>query len=317
MKKLLAILIALTLMLSCLSVTAMAESYKTKLLNTNITLPKQMALVNEEKLADGSGVELTFTVKGQDDAAIYTDIKKIKEYKGYTMGTLPEEERDSWTEYYYEYYPVNASAGLLPSKDGKGDSLYCYCGQGEDGGSLLVYASLKDGVYVCSYCISEAEGISKVTMQATLEALNAANAAVFKTSSAGKAAVGTTAGRSPAPVFRHDDYDTLILFLLLEEDDEAPDLYDDETFDFEYVEMFEEENWDDEESGWGDLDDAGFDWDLDGSDWSDDVSGFGDWSDDAGGFDDWGNDAGGYDAGGFEDYGGYDDYGGDWGGDDW
>ena len=315
MKKLSALAICLMLMLSCLSGTAMADSYKSKLLKTNIALPKQMSIVNEEKLADGSGVEFTFSVMGQDNATIYTDVQKMKDYKGYTMNTLPEEVTGSWTEYYYTYYPENATAGLLPSKDGKGDALYCYCGQSADGGSLLVYSSLKDEVYVCSYCISEAEGMAKITMQATLEALNAVNAAVFKPSPAGKAAAAGTAsrvgGKSPAPVFSHNDYDTLILFLILDDDDEAPDLYDDADFDFEYVEQFEEET-DDADFDWdaiGDADDAGFDldWDLDGGDWSSDAGDFGS--------DDGGYDAGGYDAGGYD--GGYVDYGGDWGGDDW
>ena len=314
MKKLLALVTCLMLMLSCLSGTAMADSYKSKLLKTNIALPKQMSIVNEEKLTDGSGVEFTISINGQDNATIYTDVQKIKDYKGYTMNTLPEEVKDSWTEYYYEYYPENATAGLLPSKDGKGDALYCYCGQSADGGSLLVYSSLKDEVYVCSYCISEAEGMARITMQATLEVLNAVNAAVFKTSPAGRAAAGTAGrvgGKSPAPVFSHNDYDTLILFLLLDDDDEASDLYDDEDFDFEYVEPFSEET-DDADFDWdeiGDADAAGFDldWDLGGGDWPYDAGDTG--------YDDGNYDAGSYDAGGYD--GGYVDYGGDWGGDDW
>ena len=52
MKKLLALVTCLMLMLSCLSGTAMADSYKSKLLKTNIALPKQMSIVNEEKLTE-------------------------------------------------------------------------------------------------------------------------------------------------------------------------------------------------------------------------------------------------------------------------
>ena len=123
MKKLLALVIVLALVLSCLPGTAMAEKYKSDLLKKTISLPSQMTLVNEEKLEDGS-VELTIQVRNQPDL-IYITVEKVKEFKGYTVATLPDEQLDAWTEYYYEYYPENAGAGRLGSNNGKGDALYC------------------------------------------------------------------------------------------------------------------------------------------------------------------------------------------------
>lgn len=300
MKRFLAILLCLILTLSCLSGTAMAQGYKSKLLKKTINLPGKMALVGEEQLADGNGVEFTFSVKNQPNVTIYTDVQLIEDFKGYTMAKLPDEVLDSWTEYYYQYYPENASAGRLPSNDKKGDDLYCYCGQGKDGGSILVYMSLRDQICVSSYCISADEGMSKLAMQATLEALNAVNVTVAKTAS------GSSGGSKSAPVYSHNNYDVLIVFLLLE-DDEDVDLYEDEDFDFDYddwdedldedlddedVDPDDEDLYDEDDDNDGDYDDGSYD---DGSDYDD------------GGYDD-----SGYDDGGYEDYGGYDDGGDDW-----
>ena len=273
MKKILAVLLVLALMLACLPGAAMAEGYKSKLLKKTIQLPGRISLAEEEKLEDGSGVQLTFSLKDQPNIGIYASVQLIKEYKGYTMNTLPENVVDGWTNYYYEYYPENAVAGLLPPDSGKGDSLYCYCGQGADGGSLAVYASLQDQVFVCATCVSEENGLPKIAMQATLEVLNAVNAAVVKS------AAGSN-GKAAAPVYSHNDYDVLFVFLLLEDDDDELDLYADDDFDFDYADY--------DEDGW---DDGSYD---------------GDYGDYDGGYEDYGD----YD-GGYEDYGDYDD-GGDW-----
>ena len=182
MKKVLALIISLALVLSCLPGAAVAEKYKSNLLKKTLKLPSKMALVDEQKLEDGS-VQLAIAIETQPDAMIYTTVKKVKEFKGYTMSTLPDEQLNAWTEYYYQYYPENASAGRLPSSSGAGDTLYCYCGQNAEGGSILVYASVKDKIFVSSYCVA-AGGFSKATMQGALEALNAVNAAFGKSASA-------------------------------------------------------------------------------------------------------------------------------------
>ncbi len=294
MKKLLAMLIALTLALSCLSGTAMAEGYKSRLLKKTIRLPSKMALVDEVKLDDGSGVEFTFSVEGQPDASIYVDAQNIKEFKGYTMAKLPDEVLDSWTENYYQYYPENATAGRLPSDDKKGDELYCYCGQGTEDGSILVYTSVQDELCVTSYCISESVNMSKLAMEATLEALNAVNAAIAKNNASGSQA---------APVYNHKNYDVEYFFLILldEDDDDDLDLYDDDDdFDFDYDDW---DDWDDDYDDYDDLDD--YDYDDDYDDGYDDYEDYGDYDD--GGYEDYGD----YDDGGYEDYGDYDD-GGDW-----
>ena len=219
MKKLLALIISLTLVLSCLPGAAMAEKYKSKLLNKTIKLPSKLALVDEQQLDDGS-VQLIIGVETQPDAAIYTTVQMVEGFDGYTMSTLPDEQLNAWTEYYYQYYPENASAGRLPSNSGAGDTLYMYCGQSADGSGILVYASVKGSLFVSSYCVA-AGGFSKATMQGTLEALNAVNVAFGKSASGGSVS---------DYVFDHNDYDVVVPFLLLEDDD--VDLYEDEIFVF-------------------------------------------------------------------------------------
>ena len=88
MKKLLALILSLTLVFSCLPGAAMAEKYKSNLLKKTIKLPSKLVLLDEQKQQDG-GVQLTIGVETQPDAAIYTTVKKVKEFKGYTMATLP------------------------------------------------------------------------------------------------------------------------------------------------------------------------------------------------------------------------------------
>ena len=308
MKKLLALIISLTLVLSCLPGTAAAEKYKSNLLKKTIKLPSKLVLVDEQKQDDGS-VQLTIAVETQPDAMICTKVQKVKDFKGYTVSTLPDEQLDAWTEYYYQYYPENASAGRLPSNSGAGDTLYMYCGQSADGESILVYASVKDQIFVSSYCVA-AGGFSKATMQGTLEALNAVNAAFGKSASA-------SGGKVSDYVFSHNDYDAVVVFLLL--DDGDIDLYEDE-YDFEW----DDDDWDDYDD-WDDDwdDDDGEDWDDDGDDDDDDWDNDGDddddgWDNDDGDDDDWGSDDdvddyGGYD-GGYDDYSDYDDGGYDDGG---
>ena len=220
MRKMLALIIALTLVLSCLPGAAVAEKYKSDLLKKTIRLPGKLVLVDEQKLEDGS-VQLAIAIESQPDAMIYTRVQKVKEFKGYTVSTLPDEQLNAWTEYYYQYYPENAEAGLLPSNSGTGDALYCYCGQNADGGSILAYASVKNQIYVSSYCVSAEGGFSKATMQGALEAMNAVNAAFGKSASGGKAS---------DYVFDHSDYDVVVVFLLIDDDDDV-DLYDDDDFD--------------------------------------------------------------------------------------
>ncbi len=278
MKKLLALIIALTLVLSCLPGAAMAEKYKSNLLKKTIKLPGKLALLDEQMLDDG-GVQLIIGVETQPDAAIYTTVRIVEGFDGYTMSTLPDEQLNAWTEYYYQYYPENASAGRLPSNSGNGDALYCYYGQNEDGGSILVYASVRGALFVSSYCTA-AGGFSKATMQGTLEALNAVNAAFGKSSSGGVYDY----------VFDHNDYDVVVAFLLLDDDD--IDLYEDDDFDWDDDDWDEDDDWDDDDDDDWD-DDDGDDWDSD--DDSDDYSGYDD------------GDDGDYDDGDYDD-GGYDDY---------
>ena len=292
MKKLLALIISLTLALSCLPGAAMAEKYKSNLLKKTIKLPSKLALVDEQKLDDGS-VQLTIAIETQPDAMIYTKVQKVKEFKGYTISTLPDEQLNAWTEYYYQYYPENASAGRLSSNSGNGDTLYCYCGQSADGGSILVYASVKNQIFVSSYCVA-AGGFSKATMQGTLEALNAVNAAF------GKSASGSASGATASDfVFDHDDYEAVVVFLLLDDDD--IDLYDDDDFDWD--DEWDDDDWDDDD--WDDDDDDDDDWDDDDDDddgdWDDDDDDSDDWDNDDDDSSDWDSDDG------LDDYSGYDD----------
>ena len=299
MKKLLALIISLALVLSCLPGAAMAEKYKSNLLKKTLKLPSKMALVDEQKLEDGS-VQLAIAIETQPDAMIYTTVKKAKEFKGYTMSTLPDEQLNAWTEYYYQYYPENASAGRLPSNSGAGDTLYMYCGQSSDGGSILVYASVKGQIFVSSYCVA-AGGFSKATMQGTLEALNAVNAAF------GKSSASATGGSVSDYVFSHDDYDVVVVFFLLDDDD--IDLYEDDDFDWDDDDWDDDddEDWDDDEDDDWDIDDDDDDddWDTDDDDW--DTGDDDDWDtgDDYSGYeDDAGEDYSGYEDGGDEDYSG-------------
>lgn len=290
MKKLLALIISLTLVLSCLPGAAMAEKYKSSLLNKTIKLPSKLALLDEQQMDDGS-VQLIIGVETQPDAAIYTTVQMVEGFDGYTMSTLPDEQLNAWTEYYYQYYPENASAGRLPSNSGAGDTLYMYCGQSADGGSILVYASVKGQLFVSSYCVA-AGGFSKATMQGTLEALNAVNAAF------GKSVSGSTVYDY---VFDHDDYDVVVVFLLL--DDEDIDLYEDDDFEWD------DDDWDDDDDD--DEDDEDED-DGEAEDWNnDDEEDNGDDDDttDLDSDDDAGEDCSGYEDGGDEDYSGDEDSG--------
>ncbi|MBR4539324.1 MAG: hypothetical protein IKO52_10830 [Clostridia bacterium] len=292
MKKLLALIISLTLVLSCLPGAAMAEKYKSNLLDKTIKLPSKLALLDEQLMDDG-GVKLIIGVETQPDAAIYTTVQIVEGFDGYTMSTLPDEQLDAWTEYYYQYYPENASAGRLPSNSGNGDTLYMYCGQSADGASILVYASVKGSLFVSSYCVA-AGGFSKATMQGTLEALNAVNAAF------GKAVSGSTVYDY---VFDHDDYDVVVAFLLL--DDEDIDLYEDDDFDWDDDDWDEDDDDDEDDEDEDDGEDD--DWDNDGEDDNDgdNDDDDGDWDSD----DDAGDDNSGDEDGGDEDYSGDEDSG--------
>lgn len=295
MKKLLALTLTLALVLSCLPGTALAEKYKSQLLKRTISLPSRIALVDEQPLQDGSGVSLTLALDNQPNVGIYTMVQKIPGFKGYTTATLPAEQYDAWTQYYYQSYPENASVNLLQPNSGSGDALYCYCGQAEDGSTLVAYISVNGPIYISSCSVSSGSGLTKSAMQAALAALNAVSAAVGKSSSGGT--TGT--------IYRYDDYDAVIEFYLVEDDDDF-DLYEDEDFDWYYVEV----EWDED-----DEEDNGFD--LDDDDDDDDAEDSGDEEEDSGeedgGYEEDGDneDDSGEEDGGYEESGDNEDYGGE------
>ena len=301
MKKLLALIISLTLVLSCLPGAAMAEKYKSSLLNKTIKLPSKLALVDEQLMDDGS-VQLIIGVETQPDAAIYTTVQMVEGFDGYTMSTLPDEQLNAWTEYYYQYYPENASAGRLPSNSGAGDTLYMYCGQSADGSSILVYASVKGSLFVSAYCVA-AGGFSKATMQGTLEALNAVNVAFGKSASGGSVS---------DYVFDHNDYDVVVPFLLLEDDD--VDLYEDDDFEWDDDDLDdddddEDDDDDDDEDNEDDDDNEDNEADNDGEEADGEEADGDDGECDS--EDDADEDNSGYEDGGDEDNGGNEDGGDD------
>ena len=306
MKKALAALLVLTFIVACCPGAVLAEKYKSKLLDKTLKLPNAITVQGEEALEDGSGVQWVMNVKNHSDEAITVIVQIDDSLNGYKTAALPQTVIDGWTESYYSNFPENAVAGRIPSNSGQGDALYCYIGQTAEGGCILVYTSVNDGVCLTSIGTSNKNGLSRITTQAVLEALNVVSTAIY----------GKT---EKASVYSHTDYVLELEFLLLEEDDDI-DLYDDDEFDWEY----DEEDWDGEDLGDEEPDDADSLLDFDGDeeinsddsaceddDSYDDDSDYDDGGcDDDSDYDDGGyDDDSDYDDGGYDDYGDYDDGG--------
>ena len=171
MKKTMALLLVIALLLA--STPAMAQDWKyvSENLNTSITLPGYLDVIGEFKGNDEDTVYIFFNMN-ETDMQIVGTMSYVPEYRGLQTKNLPQKEIDGWKAIFTASYPKRAKSMLIKPAYSSSQRIYRFYGLSKEGNWLLSYTGVKDGLYVSVSGETGKFGFKADEMRAIFEAFN-------------------------------------------------------------------------------------------------------------------------------------------------
>lgn len=172
MKRMVALLLAMTLAFSCMPATALEMKYHSYLLDADVILPDTLEVIAEYPATSGDGYILFFSMP-ETGTQITSTLQYVPEFIGMQTKDLPKSEIDGWKEFFIEQYPNRAKSMMIKPQYGSSSKFYRFYGQNERGSWMLSYSAVRDGLYVCTSCETGQFGFKRNEMQMIFEAFNA------------------------------------------------------------------------------------------------------------------------------------------------
>ncbi|MBR5109626.1 MAG: hypothetical protein IK099_05480 [Clostridia bacterium] len=172
MKKIVALLLAVSFMLASVPAMAAETKYQSYFLNADVMLPDTLDVIAEFINDDNNSVYIHYYLVGTDKNII-TTLTYVPEYVGQELSDLPKDEIEGWKEFFSNLYPKHSKSVVLKPSNGGSQRIYRYYGMNQDGTWMLSYTGVKDGLYVCVCCEAKRFGYYGFEMRAIFDAFNA------------------------------------------------------------------------------------------------------------------------------------------------
>ena len=171
MKRMMALLLAMVLLLGCTPAMALEKKYQSVLLGTTVTLPKNLDVITEIPLQEQDGSLIFFSIPDSNVTVIGT-MYYVPEFEGLQTKDLPKEEIEGWKEYFSADYPKHSRGVMLRPPYNSSQRIFRYYGMNKTGSWILSYSGVRDGLYVSVSAEAERFGYKADVMKAIFEAFN-------------------------------------------------------------------------------------------------------------------------------------------------
>ena len=172
MKKVMAFLLVLAVLVSCAPAMAVEQKYTSTVFGTTVVLPDYLEVLAELPARDGNGAVIYFTMVDDDETQIISTMTYIPEFLGLQTRNVPKEEIEGWKSFFTERYPKHSKSMLIKPNYNSSQRIYRYYGMNEEGNWMLSYTGVKDGLYVSVCCETGRFGYKSATMRAIFEVFN-------------------------------------------------------------------------------------------------------------------------------------------------
>lgn len=171
MKKMIALLLAATFVLSCVPAMAQDKKLTSSALGTSVFAPENLDLLFEYSSNDNNDVYL-FLIMTDSNLQINSSLLYKPEYLGMQTKDVPKEDIESWKEFFSASYPKRSKGIMLRPPYNSSQRIFRFYGRNKDGNWLLTYTGVKDGLYVCTSCEAGQFGFKRNEMQMIFKVFN-------------------------------------------------------------------------------------------------------------------------------------------------
>lgn len=172
MKKTIALLLAIALILACTPAMAAEWRYESDNLGTSIWLPDSLVVNGEFKAKDDNNTVYIFFSTAEDNTQLTATLTYVPEYKGLETKNLPKTEIEGWKKLFTASYPKHSKSMLIKPVYSSSQRIYRFYGMSKEGNWMLNYSGVKDGLYVSVCCETGRFGFRRNTMVTVFDAFN-------------------------------------------------------------------------------------------------------------------------------------------------
>ena len=165
MKKIIALLLAATLILSFMPAMALEKKLTSSLLGTSVNAPDNLDLLFEYSPDNKDEIYMFFLMNDLSNLQINSSLFYKPEYLGMQTKDVPKKDIESWKEFFRASYPKRYKSTMLRPSYGSSQRIYRFYGRNKNGNWLLSYTGVKDGLYVCTSCETGQFGFKRNEMQ--------------------------------------------------------------------------------------------------------------------------------------------------------
>ena len=171
MKKTIALLLAVALILACAPAMAAEWRYESDNLGTSIWLPDSLEIYGEFQAKDEDSLYIFFNMT-EDNTQLTATLTYVPEYKGLQTKDLPKTEIEGWKKLFTASYPKHSKSMLIKPIYGGNRRIYRFYGMSKGGNWMLNYSGVKDGLYVSVCCETGRFGFRRNTMTTVFDVFN-------------------------------------------------------------------------------------------------------------------------------------------------